>query len=81
MPLVLQGRLATTRATRESMRAVDLSLYAAGTNATHQDNGLELLFRDTHTASHHIPDLDSNFECGGQFVMSPLPSASVGTSR
>ena len=75
-PLVLQGRLAITHAIRESVRAVDMLFYAAGTNAIHQDNGLELFFRDIHTASHHISGLHSNFEYGGQILMGLPPAAS-----
>jgi len=75
-PLVLQGRLAITHAIRESVRAVDMLYYAAGTNAIHQENGLEQFFRDIHTASHHISGLHSNYEYGGQILMGLSPSAS-----
>ena len=75
-PLVLQGRLAITHAIRESVRAVNMLYYAAGTNAIHQENGLEQFFRDIHTASHHISGLHSNYEYGGQILMGLPPSAS-----
>jgi alkylation response protein AidB-like acyl-CoA dehydrogenase len=75
-PLVLQGRLAITHAIRESVRAVDMLYYAAGTNAIHQENGLEQFFKDIHTASHHISGLHSNYEYGGQIIMGLSPSAS-----
>jgi alkylation response protein AidB-like acyl-CoA dehydrogenase len=75
-PLVLQGRLAITHAIRESVRAVDMLYYAAGTNAIHQENGLEQFFRDIHTASHHISGLHSNYEYGGQILMGLSPDAS-----
>jgi alkylation response protein AidB-like acyl-CoA dehydrogenase len=76
-PLVLQGRLAITYAIRESVRAVDMLYYASGTNAIHQENGLEQYFRDIHTASHHISGLHSNYEYGGQILMG-LPTGASG---
>jgi alkylation response protein AidB-like acyl-CoA dehydrogenase len=75
-PLVLQARLAITHAMRESVRAVDLLYYAAGTNAIHESNGLEFYFRDLHTAGQHIAGLHSNFEYGGQVLMGLAPRAS-----
>ena len=75
-PLVLQGRLAITHAIRESVRAVDMLYYAAGTNAIHRETGLEQFFRDIHTASHHISGLHSNYEYGGQILMGLPPGAS-----
>lgn len=75
-PLVLQGRLAITHAIRESVRAVDMLFYAAGTNAIHESNDLELIFRDIHTAGQHISGLHSNFEYGGQALMGLTPNAS-----
>ncbi|PKB72207.1 MAG: hypothetical protein BZY87_01545 [SAR202 cluster bacterium Io17-Chloro-G6] len=61
-PQVLQARLAITHAVRELVKAVDMLFYAAGTNAIHQNNALELFFRDRHTAGQHIAALHSNFE-------------------
>ena len=75
-PLVLQARLAITHAMRESVRAVDLLYYAAGTNAIHESNGLELYFRDLHTAGQHIAGLHSNFEYGGQVLLGFPPGGS-----
>jgi alkylation response protein AidB-like acyl-CoA dehydrogenase len=75
-PLVLQARLAITHAMRESVRAVDLLYYAAGTNAIHESNGLELYFRDLHTAGQHIAGLHSNFEYGGQVLLGFPPGRS-----
>ena len=75
-PQVLQARLAITHAMRESVRAVDLLFYAAGTNAIHERNDLELFFRDIHTAGQHIAGLHSNFEYGGQALLGLTPSAS-----
>ncbi len=75
-PLVLQGRLAITHAIREAIRAVDMLFYAAGTNAIHEGNRLELIFRDIHTAGQHISGLHSNFEYGGQALMGLTPNAS-----
>lgn len=75
-PQVLQARLAITHAMRESVRAIDLLFYAAGTNAIHESNELELFFRDIHTAGQHIAGLHSNFEYGGQALMGLTPGAS-----
>ena len=75
-PRILQARLAITHAMRESVRAVDLLFYAAGTNAIHQSNDLELFFRDIHTAGQHIAALHSNFEYGGQALLGLTPGAS-----
>ncbi|MCH8988119.1 MAG: acyl-CoA dehydrogenase family protein [Chloroflexi bacterium] len=74
-PQVLQARLAITHAMRESVRAVDLLFYAAGTNAIHEHNDLELFFRDVHTAGQHIAALHSNFEYGGQALLGLTPGA------
>jgi len=75
-PQVLQARLAITHAMRESVRAVDMLFYAAGTNAIHESNELELYFRDIHTAGQHIAGLHSNFEYGGQALLGLPPGAS-----
>jgi len=75
-PQVLQARLAITHAMRESVRAVDMLFYAAGTNAIHECNDLELFFRDIHTAGQHIAALHSNFEYGGQALLGLTPDAS-----
>ena len=74
-PQVLQARLAITHAIRESVRAVDLLFYAAGTNSIHEHNDLELFFRDIHTAGQHIAGLHSNFEYGGQALLGLTPTA------
>ena len=75
-PQVLQARLAITHAMRESVRAVDMLFYAAGANAIHERNDLELFFRDIHTAGQHIAALHSNFEYGGQALLWLAPAAS-----
>ncbi len=75
-PQVLQARLAITHAMRESVRAIDMLFYIAGTNAIHESNDLELYFRDIHTAGQHIAGLHSNFEYGGQALLGLLPGAS-----
>jgi len=75
-PQVLQARLAITHAIRESIRAVAMLFYAAGTNAIHERNDLELFFRDIHTAGQHIAALRSNFEYGGQALLGLRPGAS-----
>ncbi len=74
-PQVLQARLTITHAMRESVRAVDLLFYTAGTNAIHERNDLELFFRDIHTAGQHIAGLHSNFEYGGQALLGLTPTA------
>tara|TARA_B100000586_G_scaffold109015_1_gene78306 strand:+ start:2008 stop:3159 length:1152 start_codon:yes stop_codon:yes gene_type:complete len=74
---ILQARLAITHAVRESVRAVDMLFYVAGTNAIHESNELELYFRDIHTAGQHIAGLHSNFEYGGQAILG-LPSGASG---
>ena len=76
-PQILQARLAITHAVRESVRAVDMLFYAAGTNAIHESNDLEQHFRDIHTAGQHIAALHSNFEYGGQLLLG-LPHGASG---
>ena len=76
-PQILQARLAITHAVRESVRAVDMLFYAAGTNAIHESNDLEQYFRDIHTAGQHIAALHSNFEYGGQLLLG-LPHGASG---
>ena len=68
--------LAITHVIRESVRAVDMLFYAAGTNSIHQSNDLELFFRDLHMAGQHIAGLHSNFEYGGQALLGLKPGAS-----
>ena len=70
-PRVLQATLAITHAIRESIRAVDMLFYAAGTNAIHERNDLELFFREIHIAALH-----SDFEYGGQALLRLRPGAS-----
>ena len=74
-PRILQARLAITHAMRESVRAVEMLFYAAGTNAIHERNDLELFFRDIHTAGQHVAGLHSNFEYGGQALLGLTPEA------
>ena len=74
-PRVLQATLAITHAIRESIRAVDMLFYAAGTNAIHERNDLELFFREIHTAGQHIAALHSDFKYGGQALLRLRPGA------
>ena len=66
--------MAVTHAVRESVRAVDLLLHAAGMNAIYRKHPLERFFRDIHVAVQHGSGLTSNFECGGQVLMGLRPS-------
>ena len=65
----LRARLAITHAIRQSVKAVDMLFYAAGTNAIHQSIGLERFFRDLHVSGQHISGLHSNYEFGGQMLL------------
>ena len=65
----LRARLAITYAIRQSVQAVDMLFYAAGTNAIHQSIGLERFFRDLHVGGQHISGLHSNYEYGGQMLL------------
>ena len=73
------ARLAITHAIRQSVRAVDMLFYAAGTNAIHRSIGLERFFRDLHVSGQHISGLHSNYEIGGQMLLGAVPSASLYT--
>lgn len=73
------ARLAITHAIRQSVQAVDMLFYAAGTNAIHQSDGLERFFRDLHVSGQHISGLHSNYEFGGQMLLGATPSGSLYT--
>ena len=73
----IHARLAITHAIRQSVKAVDMLFYAAGTGAIHQSNGLERYFRDLHVSGQHISGLHSNFELGGQSLLGATPSKSL----
>ena len=73
----VSARLAITHAIRQSVQAVDVLFYAAGTNAIHQPLGLERFFRDLHTSGQHISGLHSNYEIGGQVLLGAAPSESL----
>ena len=73
----VHARLAITHAIRQSVKAVDMLFYAAGTGAIHQSNGLERFFRDLHVSGQHISGLHSNFELGGQALLGASPSPSL----
>ncbi len=75
----LRARLAITHAIRQSVQAVDMLFYAAGTNAIHESIGLERFFRDLHASGQHISGLHSNYEYGGQMLLGATPSASLYT--
>ena len=65
----LRARLSITHAIRQSVQAVDMLFYAAGTNAIHQSIGLERFFRDLHVGGQHISGLHTNYEYGGQMLL------------
>lgn len=73
----VRARLAITHAIRQSVQAVDMLFYAAGTNAIHESIGLERFFRDLHASGQHISGLHSNYEYGGQMLLGATPSASL----
>ncbi|PKB73588.1 MAG: hypothetical protein BZY75_01090 [SAR202 cluster bacterium Io17-Chloro-G7] len=70
-------RLAITHAIRQSVKAVDMLFYAAGTNAIHQSTGLERFFRDLHVSGQHISGLHSNYEFGGQKLLGATSGPSL----
>ena len=76
----VRARLAITHAIRQSVHAVDMLFYAAGTNAIHQSVGLERFFRDLHVSGQHVSGLHSNYEIGGQALLGATPSASLYTA-
>ncbi|MEE8466547.1 MAG: hypothetical protein V3S68_08735, partial [Dehalococcoidia bacterium] len=73
----IHARLAIVHAIRQSVKAVDMLFYAAGTGAIHQSNGLERFFRDLHVSGQHISGLHSNFELGGQSLLGAKLSPSL----
>ncbi|PKB68357.1 MAG: hypothetical protein BZY81_02030 [SAR202 cluster bacterium Io17-Chloro-G4] len=73
----LRVQLAITHAIRQSVQAVDMLFYAAGTNAIHHSTGLERYFRDLHVSGQHISGLHSNFELGGQRLLGVKQSPSL----
>lgn len=73
----VHARLAIVHAIRQSVKAVDMLFYAAGTGAIHQSNGLERFFRDLHVSGQHISGLHSNFELGGQSLLGAKLSPSL----
>jgi alkylation response protein AidB-like acyl-CoA dehydrogenase len=77
MDKAAHARLAITHAIRQSVKAVDMLFYAAGTGAIHQSNGLERFFRDLHVSGQHISGLHSNYELGGQMLLGAAPNTSL----
>ncbi|MCI0901702.1 MAG: acyl-CoA dehydrogenase family protein [Chloroflexi bacterium] len=75
MDKAVHTRLAITHAIRQSVKAVDMLFYAAGTGAIHQSNGLERFFRDLHVSGQHISGLHSNYQLGGQLLLGATPDA------
>ena len=75
----VHARLAITHAIRQSVQAVDMLFYAAGTHAIHQSVGLERFFRDLHVSGQHISGLHSNYEFGGQTLLGATSSGSLYT--
>ena len=75
MDKAVHARLAIAHAIRQSVKAVDLLFYAAGTGAIHQSNGLERFFRDLHVSGQHISGLHSNYQLGGQLLLGATPDA------
>ena len=73
----VHARLAIAYAIRQSVKAVEMLFYAAGTGAIHQSNGLERFFRDLHVSGQHISGLHSNYELGGQMLLGATPSPSL----
>jgi len=73
----VHARLAIAHAIRQSVKAVDMLFYAAGTGAIHLSNGLERFFRDLHVSGQHISGLHSNYELGGQMLLGAEPSPSL----
>ena len=65
----VRARLAITHAIRQSVQAVDLLFFAAGTNAIHNSVGLERFFRDLHVSGQHLSGGLANFEYGGQALL------------
>ena len=70
----VRSRLAIAHAIRESVRAVDMLFYAAGTNAIHQATGLERFFRDLHVSGQHVSGSHANYEYGGQALLGVQPT-------
>ena len=77
MDKAAHARLSIAYAIRQSVKAVDMLFYAAGTGAIHRSNGLERFFRDLHVGGQHISGLHSNYELGGQVLLGATPSPSL----
>ena len=71
---IAQARLAVTHGMWQSVKAVDMLFHAAGTNAVHRRNRLELYFRDIHVAVQHFAGAPSNYESGGKIMLGLRPS-------
>ncbi|MCH7738024.1 MAG: acyl-CoA dehydrogenase family protein [Chloroflexi bacterium] len=77
MDKAVHARLSIAHAIRQSVKAVDMLFYAAGTGAIHRSNGLERFFRDLHVSGQHISGLHSNFELAGQLLLGATPNAAT----
>ena len=77
MDKAAHARLSIAYAIRQSVKAVDMLFYAAGTGAIHRSNGLERFFRDLHVSGQHISGLHSNYELGGQVLLGAKLSPSL----
>jgi alkylation response protein AidB-like acyl-CoA dehydrogenase len=75
----VRARLAITHAIRQSVHAVDLLFFAAGTNAIHNSVGLERFFRDLHVSGQHLSGGHANFEYGGQVLLGAELTAPTST--
>jgi alkylation response protein AidB-like acyl-CoA dehydrogenase len=62
-------RLATTNASRQSARAVDLMYHAAGGTSVYDSSPLSRIFRDMHVATQHIMVGPPTFELVGRVLL------------
>ena len=62
-------RLATTNASRQATRAVDLMYNAAGGTPVYNRSPLARLFRDAHVATQHIMVGPPTYELVGRVLM------------
>ncbi|MBW2313329.1 MAG: acyl-CoA dehydrogenase family protein [Deltaproteobacteria bacterium] len=65
----LQLRLATTNASRQSAKAVDLMYDAAGGTSVYDRSPLSRIFRDMHVATQHIMVAPSTYELVGRVFL------------
>ncbi|MGF1597193.1 MAG: acyl-CoA dehydrogenase family protein [Acidimicrobiales bacterium] len=77
---VARAQLAITHAMHEAVRVADRCFHAAGTNAISGANGLERVWRDTHTAVEHAAGRPIHRRAAGRARLGLDPGGTTATS-